>query len=166
MSRGIIMAEKFKNHWNKTFIIVFSTISLLGFIISFLWIYIEDGFDWFGIIVCIAVSLAVFFSTVILIEVIQRPKEIEVTDDGITLIYQTWRRKRYVPWVQIDKLNHGSIKQSEVTWTSVDSGLFVKGMKGYALINWQIAEVIRERYKSHIGVYPHDDAIEMERTNR
>jgi len=160
------MVEKFKNHRDRAHIIMFSTISFLGFIIGFIWIYAEDGFDWFAIIFGCIIFLFILFSTVILSEYIERPKEIEVTEDGITLIYQSWRRKRNVTWVQIDKINHRLFEQYKNDCSKVDSGLFIKGMKGYALVNWNIAEVLREKYKVHIGNYPRNEVIEMERTNR
>lgn len=162
----IIMADKFKNYRDKTHIIMFSTIALLVFVISNVWIYAESGFSWLGIITGGAVSLLILFSTVIISEFIQRPNEIEVTDNGITLIYQSWRRKKYVPWIQIERINHRSFEQCENNCSKVDSSLYIKGTKGYALVNWKIAELIREKYKVHIGDYPRNEVIEMERTNR
>jgi hypothetical protein len=127
------------------------------FIFSNLWIFAEDGFQLFGIFIGSIIAIFLFIYGVGYSELIDRPKEVEVTDSGIILYRKLGRKPFFIPWAGICKLNYGILKPSEVGWHNMDSYLFISKKKSMPIIR-PIAEEIRERYKGEFGHYPSNAA--------
>lgn len=132
---------------------IWAVTGIAGCIVSNLWIFAEDGFQLFGILIGSIIAIFLFIYGVGCTEFIDRPKEVEVTDSGIILYRKLGRKPLFIPWAGICKLNYGILKPSEVGWHNIDSYLFISKKKCMPIIR-PIAEEIRERYKGEFGHYP------------
>ena len=141
------------NPTNHGIIKMWGFIAISIFIVGNLWILFEDGFSWLGITVGAIVSFFIFMMVPGKLELIDRPRSVEVTDTGVILHQKLGRKSVFVPWSEISRISHAVVEPSERNWNTVDSFLGVSDNKRYTL-NWKIAEVIRESYRNKMGRYP------------
>jgi hypothetical protein len=142
-----------KNPINRGTVLTWTLLAGSIFVVGNLWIYFEDGFDWFGIIAGTIIAAFVFLMVPGRLEFIGRPKEVEVTDKGV-ILYQKFGRKPVIAlWSEVMRVNHALIEPDKRRGHLTDSFVGVAGKKMYT-IHWQIGEIIREKYKANIGCYP------------
>jgi hypothetical protein len=155
---GPLLNQIMDNPVNNSVVAFGSAIGLAGLIMGNLWAYVDGLFDWFSIGVGIVIALLVFMAVPGRMEIIGRPKRVEVTDTGAIMHQKLGRKPVFVPWSAIVKLNFRPCAPSERTWTSRDGFLFVTEKKSFTL-NWKIAEAIRERYWAQYGRYPPNESV-------
>lgn len=98
-----------------------------------MWIYSEDGFNWSAVIICAVIAFFFILMTVGRIEIIERPKEVEVTDMEIILHQRLGRRSIHLPWPAMLKLNLPPLKSGIMGWNTRNGYLFVTEKKAYTL---------------------------------
>lgn len=121
------------NPTNKTEVFLSGLISISILAVGNIWIYLEDGFDWTGIIIGIVVALFVFLRIGGRLEIFTRPKEVEFIDSDIVLHQRLWRRPVFVPWSDVSRVSHMVV---------------IKPSKGGKVINSYLGVVEKKRYTS------------------
>lgn len=145
--------ERIENPVNYVTMVNFSPIFVGGPLIGFIWICLEHGFDWFAIAIAATLGIIAFFLIPGRLEFTERPKEVEVMDSGVILYQRFGRKPVSVPWSGIFRISHDIIEPSKRNWDARNSYLFITEKKTYTL-DRQIAEIVRERYRQHMGYYP------------
>lgn len=138
----------------------FRTIAIYGPIfvgapvIGFIWIFLDDGFDWFAVAIAIAIGFFAFLMVPGRIEFFDRPKAVEMTDSGVVLHQRFGRKTVFVPWSGISAINHRLVESDKRNWNTLDSYLRRSADDRRFTFSWQIAEAVRESYRDKVGYYP------------
>ena len=155
---GPLLNQIMDNPVNTSIVAFGSAIGLAGLIMGNLWAYVDGLFDWFSIAVGVVLALMVFMAVPGRMEIIGRPKRVEVTDAGAIMHQRLGRKSVFVPWSAILRLNFWPCAPSERNWITRDATLFVTEKKRFTL-DWKIAEAIRERYWAQYGRYPPNESV-------
>lgn len=152
------MNQIMDNPINTSIVALWSTVGLTVLIVGNLWAYVDGLFDWFSIALGVVLALIAFMAVAGRLEIIERPKRVEVTDTGAIMHQKLGRKPVFVPWSAILRLNFWPCAPSERTWDIRDGILFVTEKKSFTL-DWRIAEAIRERYWVQYGRYPPNESV-------
>jgi len=87
-------------------------------------------------------------------ELWQRPKTVEIADDGILMRFFPWRRKRYLKWSDILSVNILLEDPKKYDYKVGRDGILWSRNKRFYKLYWPIANAVREAYKQKIGEYP------------
>lgn len=149
-----MVTNRMKNPVNVRSMAIWSIPGTLGALIGFIWIYLESGFDWFAFSVTALLLLIYFMALPGRIELIDRPKAVEVTDHGVTLYQRLGRKPVFLPWESMVDISHLLSRSGEKVPIGRNSYLMLndKG-KGYT-VDWNVAEVVREEFRKQFGYYP------------
>jgi len=153
-----MVSERIKNPINLFSFLLWSMAALFIFVIALVWICIDYGFDWFAVIICAIPSTLFFIIIPCKIDIIDRPREVEVIESGIILYLRMGRKKMFVPWSGITAVNHAPFNSDTNRSNEQNSFLRIKGEIRYT-VTGKIAEVIRDKYRTQLGQYPLNQRI-------
>jgi hypothetical protein len=128
---------------------------IIGFIITIVWILIDNTFNWSDLIVGFIICLVSFMALGMGPEVFLRPKYIKICEDGIIIYSRLSNHSEKLNWEKIIKIVTNDKKSifdsGRDGWIGIgDNGIVKKTLNVYT----PTVIRVREAYREKMGQYP------------
>lgn len=145
--------QRHANPSNPREIATFGLLAVAGFTLGSLWIFLEDGFEWLAVTIGVVLALFVFIMTAGRVELVDRPREVEVSDSGVVLHQRFGRKPVFLSWLDVTGVSHALVDMGKWNLGTTSSYIRASGKRRYTVTR-HIGEAVRERYRAQVGRYP------------
>jgi hypothetical protein len=144
-------AIRFDNSASFTSLVPGAVLALLGFVITEIWIfsdYPDPTARAAGILIGVAFGIVAFYFVGLQINYLNRPKSVEMSDEGVKLNMRLGKRHVIIDWPDVLMI---AIRTSIM---GKDIGEIRNDIRWYYPIDYAIAVKLREGYLQRMGKYP------------